>query len=239
MYNIFKSFFSFRLLTLAVSFYTFSLSAASLQVTPVNLFFDTHENAKAVYLSNSGNHELRAQLRLYRWQQENGKDVLTDTSELVASPPLTQIPAGKTQMVRMLMIQPPSDNREKSWRLIVDELPLGTGVAATSDNEVNFLLRYSIPVFVGASVPDVSRIHIRLSGNRLWVKNDNPVHIKLSNVSLLKGGQKNIINAGLMGYVLAGKQMSWPVKAATPGMQKVEFSLNDSPNHKILPLQYP
>ncbi len=228
----------YGLLTLVASISSFSLFAASLQVTPVNLFFEKNENAKAVYLSNSGPHDVRAQLRLYLWEQENGKDVLTDARDLVASPPMTQIPPGKTQMVRMLMVQPPPGSRERSWRLIVDELPPAIDSTASSDNHVNFLLRYSIPVFAGGDTsPDISRIHVRLEGNRLWVRNDNPVHIKLSNVRLLKGKQTVTVTAGLMGYVLGGKQMVWPVGAASPGMQKVEFSLNDSPVLKSLPLQ--
>ncbi|MGD7764634.1 fimbrial biogenesis chaperone, partial [Escherichia coli] len=64
----------YGLLTLVASVSSFSLFAASLQVTPVNLFFEKNENAKAVYLSNSGPHDVRAQLRLYLWEQENGKD---------------------------------------------------------------------------------------------------------------------------------------------------------------------
>ncbi|HAU5602949.1 TPA: molecular chaperone [Citrobacter koseri] len=220
-------------------FSTFSF-AASLQVTPVSLSFVLHENAKAVYLSNSGSFVLRAQLRLYRWEQKDGQDVMTATSDLVVSPPFTQIPAGKTQLVRMLMVQPVPENTEQSWRLIVDELPPERSAVPASDNEINFLLRYSVPVFAGNDKkPSTDRIRISLKDNRLWVKNDNPVHIKLSNVRLFKGKQVMDITSGLMGYVLAGKEMSWSVGAGSPGMQKVEFSLNDNPVTEILPLQLP
>lgn len=79
-------------------------------------------------------------------------------------------------------------------------------------------------------------IHVWQENGRLWVKNDNQVHIKLSNVKLLRGSQTVTVTSGLMGYVLAGKEMSWPLEARLPGMQKVEFSLNDDEKSKQLPL---
>ncbi|WP_407579583.1 fimbrial biogenesis chaperone [Citrobacter koseri] len=214
--------------------------AASLQVTPVNLFFNSKENAKAVYLSNSGDTVLRAQLRLYRWDQKDAQEILTEATDLIVSPPFTQIPAGKTQLVRILMNQTVEGNREKSWRLIVDELPPDRNIASTTDNEINFLLRYSVPVFAGdGTLPDLNRVHMWLDNERLWVKNDNLVHIKLSNVKLIEGKREVKITAGLMGYVLAGREMSWPVGAGSLGKRKIEFSLNDSPVLQTLPLQSP
>lgn len=222
---------------LIISVFSFSIYAASLQVTPVNIFFEQNEKAKAVYLGNSGKKDIRAQLRLFHWDQENGKDVLSDTHDLVVSPPLAQIPAGKTQLVRLLMMQSTSENREQSWRLIVDELPPVIGGDSSSDNQINFLLRYSVPIFTGAVLtPDISMIHVWQENGRLWVKNDNQVHIKLSNVKLLRGSQTVTVTSGLMGYVLAGKEMSWPLEARLPGIQKVEFSLNDDEKSKQLPL---
>lgn len=60
--------------------------AATLQVAPVTLDLDNDQRATAVYLTNSGNTPIHAQIRVYDWTQENGQDRLTQTDAVVSSP---------------------------------------------------------------------------------------------------------------------------------------------------------
>lgn len=80
--------------------------AATLQVAPVTLDLQSGQSASAVYLTNSGKAAIHAQIRVYEWTQQNGKDVLTATDEVVSSPAMTSLAPGQQQLVRIIVMQP-------------------------------------------------------------------------------------------------------------------------------------
>ena len=58
--------------------------AASLQVAPTSVVLDPGENAEALWLSNTDPQApVRAQVRLYRWTQEEGEDRLEPTVQML------------------------------------------------------------------------------------------------------------------------------------------------------------
>jgi len=122
-------------------------AASGLQIAPTGLQIAPGGPAQALWLTNTGDRELRAQVRAYRWSQANGKDDLEATQALVASPPMLNIPAGGRQLVRVIRTGQDAAAGEQAFRLLVDELPQG---AATTTG-VQYVLRYSVPVFVGAA----------------------------------------------------------------------------------------
>lgn len=71
--------------------YTFALafalahavaSASGLQVSPVTLTLQATQNADGLWLSNTGDSVVHAQVRVYQWSQENGAEKLTPSREL-------------------------------------------------------------------------------------------------------------------------------------------------------------
>ena len=68
-------------------------------------------------------------------------DELQPVSELLASPPLATIPAGATQVVR-LVLRRPAIGREASYRILLDQIP-----PPAEPGTVRIALRLSIPVF--------------------------------------------------------------------------------------------
>ena len=61
-------------------------SASGLQVSPVSLTLPATQNAEGLWLSNTGDAVVNAQVRAYRWTQEGGEDKLTPSRGLVISP---------------------------------------------------------------------------------------------------------------------------------------------------------
>ena len=51
-------------------------SASGLQIAPTSIEMAAAGPAQALWLTNTGDHELRAQVRAYKWSQAGGKDVL-------------------------------------------------------------------------------------------------------------------------------------------------------------------
>jgi len=110
-------------LAAVVMFAAAPASAAGLQVTPISLDIPAQEQSQAMFLSNSGRTTLRAQVRVQAWTQSGGAEKLDATREIVASPPIVEIAPGARQMVRIVRLQPAPAAQEKTYRLIIDELP--------------------------------------------------------------------------------------------------------------------
>lgn len=229
--------------------------AASLQVSPISLEFAPKEQAQSMWLSNTGTVPLRAQVRVQQWTQTAEGDQLSPTRELVASPPVVEIPPGEKQMIRIIRLQGGVPVREESYRLIVDELP-STGVAGpggTAPAGLQFLLRYSVPVFVSAveSVPvtgkpsDISALSASLQSGSpapvLTVVNNGTQRVKISQlVHVDKQGRRTTLVPGLLGYVLAGQRMRWPLTLpaaqALPADGTFKAKFNADLEEQVLPL---
>jgi len=213
--------------------------AASLQVYPVNITFSAGENAKAVYVKNTGTAPIGAQLRAYQWTQQGQTDVLTETHALLLSPPITSIPAGQQQLIRVILPVPPAQQGEQAYKLVVDELP------GTQDDEkraVRFLLRYNLPVFVNTpAIPlnlSLMKFHLDTTSSpaRLWIENNSSQHLKLSNVVLVADDHKHPLFNGLLGYVLANSSRSWPLPKGHYAGSTLTFNVNDDAVTQSVPL---
>jgi fimbrial chaperone protein len=68
---------------------------ANLQISPVSISFQPGQNSAGIQLQNNGDTPLYGQVRVYAWDQRDGIDALTPTTQLVASPPIIEI-AGKS-----------------------------------------------------------------------------------------------------------------------------------------------
>jgi len=194
-------------------------AASGLQVSPVSLTIPPLQNADGLWLSNTGDSALHAQVRVYRWTQEDGADKLTASRGLVVSPPMLQLAASDRQLVRAIRLGPPPSGAEEAYRLIIDELP----VDAQGRKGLNFVLRYSVPIFVeppgpAQEPPSAAQLQwtLRRDADKtvLEVANTGSKHAQLADLQYVDtAGRRTVVHAGLLGYVLPGAQMRWMVKA--------------------------
>jgi fimbrial chaperone protein len=191
-----------------------SISAATLQVAPVLITLKPGEQAAALYLSNSGHEPIQAQVRVAAWTQVNGKDTLTATTDVVSSPAMTRIAPGSRQLVRVVMLNPQTDTRQHSYRLLIDELP-DLQASHAEENAVHFLLRYSIPVFI-AGEEGANRVPLTCAWDArrrvLSFANPGQQYARLSDIAIFSAAGTQIADIhGLAGYVLAGSRIDIPV----------------------------
>lgn len=229
--------------------------AGSLQVAPISLEFSEGEQAEALWLSNAGTTPIRAQVRVMRWQQEGGAEQLDPSRDLVPSPPIVEIAPGQQQLVRIVRPAAAPASRELAYRVVVDELPDAQQQAAAG---LQFLLQYSIPVFVlppgtvardapGARPPtDASTLSANVAGDgadgRLTIANPGAQRVRVSQLALVDAsGTETMLVPGLLGYVLAGQRMQWPVSLPAGGLRgaRLRARLNDDQDPQILPLASP
>lgn len=243
---------AFALATLLCGFLAVPGFASSLQVAPILVELEHGENAEALWLSNTGNAPIQAQVRVMEWLQEGGADRLDPSRELLPSPPIVEIAPGERQLVRIVRPEATTVAREQAFRLIVDELP---GAEQPASSGLQFLLQYSIPVFVlppgatpqdapGPRPPtDASALTARLEagddGAILVMTNRGDRRVRLSGLASVDGnGTEEVLVPGLVGYVLAGQRMQWPLGVPAEQLRGHSFKvrLNDDQEAQLLPI---
>ena len=192
--------------------------ASGLQVSPVSLTLQPTQNADGLWLSNTGDSVVNAQVRVYRWTQEGFEDKLTPSRGLLASPPMLQLPAEGRQLIRAIRVgAPPSGPgaAEEAYRVIIDELPVDT----QGKKGLQFVLRYSVPIFIEpagtpASAPQLTWALRQEAGKVvLEVANSGGTHAQLADLHFTdSAGRRTAVHGGLLGYVLPGAQMRWVLK---------------------------
>lgn len=157
------------------------------RVTPIRLELDKNAKSGVFSVMNEGNTDISLQVSAREWtQDESGKDVYTETQDIVFFPKIMTLKAGEERVIRVGMKgQPP--NREKTYRLFIEEIPEPRKAEGA---RVNIAIRFAPPIFVrpvsvvsDAAVESVSLSHGRLTA---VIKNMGNIHITISSV-LIKG----------------------------------------------------
>lgn len=218
-------------------------SAASLQISPIGVRFAAGQQASSIALQNMGDAPIYGQVRVYRWDQQDGEDVLTPTRDLIVSPPIVQIAANASQAIRLVLAAGAARSAEGSYRVLIDELGREDGTAAqgvAAAQGVDIRLRYSVPVFLappqapGAAPRDDAldwRVFRQDGSWMLSVRNDGALHAQIGALDIgNRAGTRFEISKGLFGYVLPGRERLWklPVdgKADLAGALSVRAVIN-------------
>ncbi|MFT2798913.1 molecular chaperone [Serratia sp. N21D137] len=219
--------------------------AMGLQVSPTSIDLTQDLNATELWLINNSSRFIQAQVRVYAWDQKNKKDVLTATSDLIASPPVAKVSANGRQLVRVMR---PKNNENLSdlttFRIVVNELP----VASTKNTGIDFVMEYSIPVFVYNKSQENLKENLKLSfiadgkNTLLHVNNEGGGYAKLYGLNFISiNGERLKLNPGLIGYILPNQEMEWEIKKPPSTFSKggtVELLVNGNVySEKNIPLR--
>ena len=197
---------------------------------------------------------MNAQVRVYRWTQKRQKDQEDSTTAVLASPPIVHIaPLGK-QAIRVVRATNTTASTpcEEAYRLRIDEIldPLADDAVKMG---IRYRLSYSVPIFVVRpeciKQEPVLAWSLDRAGSvvRLIVRNSGLRHARLSALSVMdSNGGKTEMNPGLVGYVLPGSTMAFPLGEGGKGKAaiavaatKIEVSVNGSQVVTALPLASP
>lgn len=74
--------------------------AGSFKVNPVHINLPADRQTASLTITNSDAVPVSVRVIALEWTQVDGTDVHSPTSNVIASPPIFTIPAGKTQLVR-------------------------------------------------------------------------------------------------------------------------------------------
>ncbi|MGP9749982.1 fimbrial biogenesis chaperone [Psychrobacter sp. AOP31-B2-9] len=213
--------------------YSGTAMASGLQVSPISLSLQAKENASGLTLSNTGDNEVHAQVRVYQWSQDKKGDQLTASRGLLASPPMIKLQPGEKQLIRIIRASAPPSGVgavENSYRLSIDELPIKSVEQKTG---LQFALSYSLPVFVNPvgiteTNPKLQWSYslqpdsLQKNGKQmnLRVSNSGNGHAQLADLSIIDDAGDSIdLHQGLLGYVLPGATMNWTLKTLPSSMK--------------------
>ncbi|MBJ8480211.1 molecular chaperone [Acinetobacter pittii] len=203
-----------------------SINAATIRLSPVNVEILSNQNAASISLYNQSNESADLQVRVFEWRQNAGQDQLIPTDEIVVSPPFLKLQPSDSYNLRVVRINPEPISGEKTYRIIIDELPKPIDSRKAAQG-VNVLLRSSLPVFV------VNKDAITKLSWKIDVKQNTP-SLNISNI----GNRHALLNSLTLVDTTANK--SYPIKVNTVNgyilaEKSKSYSISNftyQPNHK-------
>ncbi|WP_064515897.1 molecular chaperone [Yersinia entomophaga] len=216
-------------------------------IWPIDPVIPADQKSSSLWVENKGDQATMMQVRILGWQQTAGKEGYLNQQNVIASPPIIRIEAGKKQLIRLIKQVNPTAGQEQAYRILIDEIPTPTLSAKAQEGAgVNFQMRYSIPLFVygdgldygnvaadkNTHQPQLSWQLVELQGKKmLEVTNSGAIHARLSDVKLQQGGQNHQVAEGLLGYVLANSSQRWPVSVSSAS--SLTMQVNNQKNVKL------
>ncbi|MDX2232891.1 MAG: fimbria/pilus periplasmic chaperone [Hyphomonadaceae bacterium] len=188
-------------------------AASGIGVTPVLLEMPVAKGVGSLRIDNGRFVPAAFEVEAYRWTQEDGRDVLTRTRDLVAAPSVFEVGPAQRQIIRLaLATHVRSATTAHAFRLIVRELP----AAARSGNGPTILLEFSVPVFPVTQDAAARFVARDLGQGRVALINTGNAYARL-----LEVGPAGASMAGVPRYMLPGASVVRPFNAFHGGLRLV------------------
>lgn len=186
--------------------------APSLTVSPLRFELDKSGAGQTLRLINTGSIPVVVQMRLFAWDQTTSEDTFTPSRAVTISPAIATVPAGQTQVVRLVRTAPPSPG-EKRYRLTVDQLPdpKQDQVSAAATR-----IRFVLPLFVDRDQAPAAQLAWRLAAGRLELSNTGGQSARIASlrVTTPNGGALPLDGSAGLRYVLGGRTVAWKLPYA-------------------------
>lgn len=233
---------------------TAAQAGTPLLIWPIDPVIAPDQQAAALWLENHGAEPAVLQVRIFDWQQSEAGEDYQPQQTVVPSPPIATIAPGARQLVRLIATRPATPGVEQPYRIFIDELPTPASQEAERREgaSVKLQLRYAVPLFVygagavapqtrtrdGFGGPDRRALEPALDWSvggdsakpMLVLRNSGAAHARVTAVAWsTPDGRTESINPGLLGYVLAGRTMRFPIARPLPRNATLRAQLNGLP----------
>lgn len=177
--------------------------AGDFSISPVHVHLSRQRAIAALVLTNLQDAPLTVQATAQAWSQAHGKNLTTDTDNLIISPPLFELPPYGKQIIRIGLRIPFPVHQEKDYRLILHEVPPPPKPGFMG---VQMILKMILPVFV-APISKATRPQLKVSahatekGLSLQIVNDGNLHAEITGLRVSEKDHP-IFRKNLLVYVL-------------------------------------
>ncbi len=201
-------------------------AAGNFKASPIRLYLDSKTKTAVLKVTNDGEEKVTVQLEAVQWQQdENGKDIYQPTKDIIFFPKIGDIEKGEEKIVRVGYEGKKNDAVEKTYRLMVQELP----VSKPGEVAIKMAIRLGIPVFIkpvkeiqGRSIEGMS---LSEGAVLVKVKNSGNSHLIISRLrarGLDSEGKEAFVKEAAGWYVLSGRTRAFAVDVPKEECLKAE-----------------
>ena len=214
-------------------------AAGEFSVTPVRIFMTPRDRAVAVTVTNEGDEEVVMQAEVYAWgQKPDGSDELTQTDDLILTPPILKLAPKSRQVVRLARLVPPPASGEQTYRMIIREIPEARERPGIT---MQVALAFSMPIFITTPTAkrDLRCVPERSSANTVKVKCDNSgtAYAQIRSIEITDPAGKEIAVRPIAGYLLPKVHRDFDVTKQDGripgGPVKVQLALDDGTMQSI------
>ena len=189
-----------------------SAGAGSLGVAPLKVTLSATAPIGSVTVENSGSADILVQTEIFSWLQSDGIQNLAATDDVVAVPPVFKLAPGAQQLVRVGLTRAFVESYEKTFRLMVTEVP-----TATSTQTVAVSIRHSLPVFVLPGKVSAAKLGAKADAVGLQIANEGNLHVNIRRWRVRDASGAVVVDAYGPGYVLRGERRSIAIAKAIAG----------------------
>jgi fimbrial chaperone protein len=159
--------------------------AGEWRVTPIRIELDKNAKSGVVTIVNEGTEKLNVQMKAMEWTQDaEGKDVYTETEDLIFFPKIMTIEPKEERILRA-GIKIPAVAKEKTYRLFVEEIP---EPKKSEGVNVAIAIRFGVPIFVkplkAEPRGEIPKIGLAKGAVTVVVKNIGNVHFMINSVNI-------------------------------------------------------
>lgn len=186
-----------------------SALAGTFQVSPINITVPHNRPVGAITVKNEADEAVSIRVVTYKWTQDGGKDVYSETSDMLASPPIFTLGPRGSQLIRVGLRKSASDD-EAAYRVILEEIPRPAGDTAG----IRVSLRLNLPFYKQPKLKSAANVQwsaVRRIDGALELKaaNGGTLHDQISRIDIQdsKGVRSTLVDRG--GVVLPGSTRIW------------------------------
>lgn len=187
--------------------------AGILNITPTRLAVSPNGEVVAFNLRNAGDEKALVEVEVFAWTDVHNPKALEPTQDLLIVPPIVELPANETQVLRLAPRLKADLAEEKMYRLIITELPSEIG----QETGVGFAVEMSLPIFIapeGANADPVWSLGWQdVATPELSIVNRGNAHLRVRSFELFADPKGNaLFQSDDSAYILAGEEKRWPLK---------------------------
>lgn len=183
-------------------------SLSSMLVTPLRVDLPGSGTGETVHVRNNTSAPMAIQVRLFTWTQQGAAESHAPSNDLLVSPSIVSIPAGQTQIVRV-MRKAASSPDEKRYRLVIDQLP---DPAQAKAGSAVTRIRFALPVFVDSDKASPAKLEWHMTDGELQLKNSGGAAARIVRIDV-KGadGRAVPVEQNSLRYVFGSNAIAWPI----------------------------
>jgi fimbrial chaperone protein len=167
--------------------------AANFDIQPIRIFLDEKVKLEKLIIKNVSDVEFPLQIKVFEWSQnEKGEDVYSETKDIITFPKMLTIKTGEERFIR-IAAKVPQGNREKTYRIYVEEMPAPVSGDEEQGATVNLFMKIGIPVFINPTKieanADIEGIEMTNGLLKIKVRNTGNKHFIVTGINIR--GEKN------------------------------------------------